>query len=641
MNGGSRLPSSGQSQGYGMSRMSSIGIGSARQSLGPPRMSLAPRGGPGGGIGGMAGLADGMNGMSLGQGRNSDVRMSGIGRSMGNMSRRSSQYAGRPSTIGAAGMSAKLTKDPRPIREKSWQGNAIRGLIGFLVERGYNQPLSVKALQAPSATAFESIFKFLYGQLDPDFVFQKKFEEEVPGILKGLRYPYADSIKQSQLHSVGSMHTWPTVLAMLTWITELIHCCEVMDDENDIDDGTGLQEDLHPEKIFFNYVTEAYSVFLQGDDNYDAMDRQLMDRFDRKFDKDVRALEKLEDERCALEKEWTHLTESECPVIVLEKEGKILKEDKEKFIQYIRHVENKIQKLKDAVLALKEDLEIKEKEAEQLGEEKASLQRTVDAQEISPADVDRMTAEREQLNQTLQAVAAKMDVANKLLWEKEISHQKNMDGLEKVIQEYNALAYQLGLLGADAVDPALSVELELRVHASRPDQMVSIDLRSKAKPALMELRTRFNNVHHRAQNELIALQESLDNLAWAHAQKKEELVEMEAKVKQLTDRYKEEQDQIGIANTASNEEIQQYERNIQRIKIESNGALIQSQQQMQKAVVEYDQLSRKCTAHRERQLNDLAQSLVDVFNFHQHVRTKLEELHKETESHYQDAIESC
>jgi kinetochore protein NDC80 len=96
---------------------------------------------------------------------------------------------GRPSNIGVTAMGPMaITKDPRPIREKSWQSNAIRSLINFLVQAGYNQPVSPKTLQAPSAKDFTSIFKFLYAQLDPKYIFQKKFEEEVPAILRGLRY---------------------------------------------------------------------------------------------------------------------------------------------------------------------------------------------------------------------------------------------------------------------------------------------------------------------------------------------------------------------------------------------------------------------------------------------------------------------
>lgn len=66
------------------------------------------------------------------------------------------------------------------------------------------------------------IFKFLYSILDPHFVFLKKFEEEVPVLIKGLRYPFADQINKSNLFTVGSLHAWPTLLAMLIWMMELI-----------------------------------------------------------------------------------------------------------------------------------------------------------------------------------------------------------------------------------------------------------------------------------------------------------------------------------------------------------------------------------------------------------------------------------
>jgi len=166
------------------------------------------------------------------------------------------------SNIGlATSQSSQLLKDPRPIRDKSFIANSIRSLINFLVQAGYNQPVSQKTLQAPSAKDFQNIFKFLYSQLDQGFVFVKKFEEEVPPIMKGIRYiilflffilffllfntllltninlftglffflslsmcryPFADSISKSHLYSVGSMHAWPSMLAMLNWMVELI-----------------------------------------------------------------------------------------------------------------------------------------------------------------------------------------------------------------------------------------------------------------------------------------------------------------------------------------------------------------------------------------------------------------------------------
>ena len=122
-----------------------------------------------------------------------------------------------------------LTKDPRPLREKSWQANAIRSLISFLVNAGYNQTaVSVKSLSTPSSKDIQCIFKFLYYQLDPFYKFEKKIEEDVHHVLKSLRYPFADQITKSVLYSAGSLHAWPTLLAMLMWMVELIQVCFIL-----------------------------------------------------------------------------------------------------------------------------------------------------------------------------------------------------------------------------------------------------------------------------------------------------------------------------------------------------------------------------------------------------------------------------
>ena len=48
----------------------------------------------------------------------------------------------------------------------------------------------------------------------------KKPEEEVPKILRVLGYPFA--ISKSSMFAIGSPHTWPHLLAALTWLVELI-----------------------------------------------------------------------------------------------------------------------------------------------------------------------------------------------------------------------------------------------------------------------------------------------------------------------------------------------------------------------------------------------------------------------------------
>ena len=51
----------------------------------------------------------------------------------------------------------------------------------------------------------------------------KKIEEEVPKILKSLKYPF--TISKSAMFSIGSLHSWPPLLGALHWMVELIKVC--------------------------------------------------------------------------------------------------------------------------------------------------------------------------------------------------------------------------------------------------------------------------------------------------------------------------------------------------------------------------------------------------------------------------------
>ena len=83
-------------------------------------------------------------------------------------------------------------KDPRNIRDKTYQHECIRTLIRFLADAGYDRPVSPKILSAPSVKDFQNIFTFLYHQLDPAYVFGTKFEEEIPTLIRNIGYVRRD-----------------------------------------------------------------------------------------------------------------------------------------------------------------------------------------------------------------------------------------------------------------------------------------------------------------------------------------------------------------------------------------------------------------------------------------------------------------
>lgn len=61
------------------------------------------------------------------------------------------------------------------------------------------------------------VFQFIYSFLDPKCSIAR---DDVPKVFKQMGYPF--TITKSSMCSVGSPHTWPTLLAGLDWLIDLI-----------------------------------------------------------------------------------------------------------------------------------------------------------------------------------------------------------------------------------------------------------------------------------------------------------------------------------------------------------------------------------------------------------------------------------
>ena len=68
--------------------------------------------------------------------------------------------------------------------------------------------------------SFLLLLQFLVGHFDPKFKCGSKIEEEIPRLMRNLGYPFM--ISKSSLFTVGSPHTWPILLAALSWLRERI-----------------------------------------------------------------------------------------------------------------------------------------------------------------------------------------------------------------------------------------------------------------------------------------------------------------------------------------------------------------------------------------------------------------------------------
>lgn len=133
-----------------------------------------------------------------------------------------------------------------------------------------------------------------------------------------------------------------------------------------------LSEVEQADKMFFEYLTRAYAIWLEGADETEVIDRTLLENFgtiplslylvlnkeiEKKDEKIQKDMDKLNSEFAILEKEWTSLSQSESPLAILEREKTILESDKEKFKTYIAHVQGKQLKLQETCKSLSEEFQ--------------------------------------------------------------------------------------------------------------------------------------------------------------------------------------------------------------------------------------------------------------------------------------------
>jgi kinetochore protein NDC80 len=181
--------------------------------------------------------------------------------------RRSSTF-GKPSAI---------KQDPRPLGDKNFFAACIRTVIAYLSTHGYPYAVSPKLLTSPTGKDFAQIVLFLFQRFDPNLKAFGKVEDEVPVFFKRLNYPF--QISKSALFAVGSPHSWPSVLAALTWLVELLNYEDKAEAAASAA-GAGWDERQRAERQFYDYVATSYRYFLAGEDHKcAAADDEMLGQF--------------------------------------------------------------------------------------------------------------------------------------------------------------------------------------------------------------------------------------------------------------------------------------------------------------------------------------------------------------------------
>ena len=207
--------------------------------------------------------------------------------------------------------SAPAIADPRPISNKAYQQDCIKELFSFLQKSGYEHPISHKSLSRPSGKDFSNIVTFMLRRIDPSFQDGTlKMEDEIAMNFKAMGYPFA--VSKTALVAAGSPHTWPTLLAALTWLMKRIQCMEsLIPDEEDNHGGKfeSVEElEMKTDRFFFSYLSKSYTAFLKGDEKLrEELEMGLADRLESDDNVLVQEIEQMTDQNAAIVEKMNNL----------------------------------------------------------------------------------------------------------------------------------------------------------------------------------------------------------------------------------------------------------------------------------------------------------------------------------------------
>jgi len=490
---------------------------------------------------------------------------------------------GHQSFFQQAPQAAGVPRDPRPLRDRSYQARIGQELLEYLTQHNFEMEmkhvLSQNIIKSPTQKDFNFMFQWLYKRIDPSYRFQKNIDQEVPPLLKQLRYPYEKSITKSQIAAVGGQN-WSTFLGLLHWMMQLAQMLEGYAANRYDDACVEMGIDVTSDHVVFDFLTDAYRDWLAMDD--DAADAEVeralaphvesMARaFERSNNRYKQELDLLEAENARLQREMDELEKATPDPAVLDDHFKIMEEDKAKFEEYNQLAVQRSEKYENRVQVLQAELDRLEGELREAEDERRGLRQAVDDQGISMADIDRMTSERERLQKGIEAAAQRLVDVKKKVTEKEVEASRKLDDLERMVDRYNTVAYQIGLIPATAANAGGgNYELQVTVNEGpsfgsssssssaanqlkgsvgggggmenerllvdpvtgyQPAHILSLDLRGQVKNSFLALRKEISERRSVAMDNMMKDHDLLDSIKEAMEDKRNEVEALEHRVR--------------------------------------------------------------------------------------------------------------
>ena len=351
-----------------------------------------------------------------------------------------------------------------------------------LLKNNFDCIISSKILLKPAVKDFQNIIIFLFRQIDNNYEVAGRLEEDVTSFFKYVGYPC--QISKSNILAVGSPHAWPSLLSTIMWIIELL-------DYNETSVQFKRQQicDNDSEKVFSNYLSNAYGLFLAGEDlAYQNFEEEFIQSISYKrcaMEENVAARVAINE---ALRKEGDEIEGRQQYIPTLASKEMDYKKDVTKFLQLLNQLSTFKEQLVSKVKVRENDIGQLKSTLSSLHQCNNELRAKVSTQSISSSDVMRMLDEKEKAEKALMETSQIRQSLQRKLWEIEISLRDRVQKLESTVNMYMLIADDLKVVPSTARNArGMDLQIKIDVRAKKKEFLLNADVKYSILPSLLTL----------------------------------------------------------------------------------------------------------------------------------------------------------
>ncbi|CAL9246379.1 unnamed protein product [Arabidopsis halleri] len=408
----------------------------------------------------------------------------------------------RPSSIGLGG------------RASDDRSSMIRFTNAFL--SSHNFP-SIRANPVPSVKDISETLKSILSKLDYpcDSI---KWDEDIVFFLKSQKCPF--KITKSSLKAPNTPHNWPTVLAVVHWLVELARFRQHLSSNS-----TSV-----PEANSMNFFAiQSFSHFIRGeDDKVNELDSEFLGKLEAEktsVAETVSGCEKISGE---LEAKLESLRKGPSKKESLGKAKADLENDVNKFRTIVAEYTEKTQALEKVVEEKVKELKAKEEERERISEENKELKKSVELQNFSARDVERMRRELQAVERDVAEAEVARDGWDLKAWELNSQIGNQFHQIQTLSIDCNQVLRRL----------KLDIQFTVNERGKTPAKVIGVDYKSVVKPALCSLYDGIKGSLTEKMEELVTLQQEVSEMASKIESKKSLLGSIQLQINELEEKMK-------------------------------------------------------------------------------------------------------